>query len=276
LAGVPYTFTAHAKDIYHEEVDCDHLAAKIADAHSVVTVSDFNLRHLEENYQPPRSGFARIYNGLDLPNYEFSSPHHRPRRILAVGRLVEKKGFDVLLEACGQLAADGVDFQCDLVGGGDLEDALRGQCERLGLGDRVHFRGPLPQDEVFALMRDSSLLACPCVTASTGDQDGLPTVLLEAMAHGLPCVGTDVTGVPEAILDGRTGSVVPQRDAQRLAIACRQLLDDAELRVAYADAARKRVEETFSVHASAAALRRLLAAAIEANALSAELEEAVA
>ncbi|HET6550510.1 MAG TPA: glycosyltransferase, partial [Solirubrobacter sp.] len=212
LAGIPYSFTAHAKDLFHEDVVAAELDRKLADAHHVVTISAYNARFLRERHGAERVRLVR--NGLMLDAFPFAPPVERPPVIAAVGRLVEKKGFDVLLDACALLARSGRRFRCELAGDGPLAGELRARAE-----GPVRFHGALPQREVRDLVAGAAVLAAPCVVASDGNRDGLPTVLLEAMALGTPCVATRVTGIPEAIRDGSTGLLVPERDAGALAAA---------------------------------------------------------
>ena len=261
LAGLPFTFTAHAKDIYHEEVRPEDLRRKLADAAAAVTVSDYNARHLRATHGPAADRVVRVYNGMDLGRLPFADPADRPPLILAVGRLVEKKGFADLVDACGRLAARGRAFRCRIVGSGEQEPQLRRRIGELGLDGRVELLGPRPQDEVFAAVRSAAVLAAPCVVSDDGNRDGLPTVLLEAMALGTPCVATDVTGIPEAVRHGQTGLVVPQHDPVALADALDRLLINAALRVDLASAARRLIEAEFDARRTAAGLRTVFAAA---------------
>jgi colanic acid/amylovoran biosynthesis glycosyltransferase len=257
FAEVPYTFTAHAKDIFHESVQPDDLRRKLEDASAVVTVSDYNEAHLRAEFGAAAGRVQRIYNGLDTSRFPFTIPRRRRTVIVGVGRLVEKKGFDDLVSACAILASRGVDFECRIIGTGDMESALRAQIESLGLGSRVRLLGPQPQSEVIAEVGSAALFAAPCVLGSDGNRDGLPTVLLEAMALGTPCVSTDVTGIPEALHDGETGLMVTQHDPEALAGAMERLLGDPELRVRLAIRARQLIEAEFSVHRNAARVRAL-------------------
>jgi colanic acid/amylovoran biosynthesis glycosyltransferase len=261
LTGVPFTFTAHAKDIFHESVDPFDLERKLDAAQAVVTVSDFNVRHLSAAFPHLAHKVVRIYNGLDLAEFAFVAPAERAPEILAVGRLVEKKGFRYLVGACRELVERGVAFTCAIVGAGDEEASLRALVTEAGLDGVVALTGPLPQREVKARMRRAAALAVPCVVGADANQDGLPTVLLEAMALGTPCVSTDVTGIPEVLHDGVTGSMVRQRDPVGLADALQRLLARPDERVALAERARGRVEEAFDVHRSAAELRTVFARA---------------
>ncbi len=257
LAGITWSMTGHAKDLFHEDVDAEQLTHKLRTASSVVTVSEFNVRYLQETYGRAASSVTRVYNGLDLDSYRFCPAENRKPVVLAVGRFVRKKGFDVLVSACRLLADQGVSFQCQLIGGGQLESALRAQIEELGLQSVVELRGPRPQREVIESLCQASVFAAPCVISDDGDRDGLPTVLLEAMALGTPCVSTDVTGIPEIVLHGRTGLIVPQNDAAALAGAIREILAERSRSAELAGNARKLIEAEFDVHRNAARIREL-------------------
>ncbi|HSK10253.1 MAG TPA: glycosyltransferase [Vicinamibacterales bacterium] len=257
FAGIGYSFTAHAKDIYHESVRPDDLERKLRDAAAAVTVSDYNLEHLRLAFGPAAARLRRIYNGLDLERLAYRPPRDRPPRIVAVGRLVEKKGFDVLVDACARLAAGGRAFTCDIIGMGERERALRDQVARHGLEGRVVLAGPQPQGAVMEAIAGASVLAMPCVVGADGNRDGLPTAILEAMALGTPCVATDVTGIPEAITNGRSGLIVRQRDAGALAAAIDRLLTDAPLRVHLAEGARRRIEADFDIRRNTAIMRKV-------------------
>ena len=181
---------------------------------------------------------------------------------LAVGRLVEKKGFADLVDACALLKTAGRSVACQIVGAGPLEAELAQRIADKGLQDCVELTGPLPQEEVRREFRSAGVFAAPCVIGEDGNRDGLPTTLLEAMAIGAPCISTDVTGIPEVIRDGETGLVVGQHDAKQLAAAISRLLDDASLQVRLAQGARKLIEQDFDIHANTARLRALFSEAI--------------
>ncbi|MFQ5612162.1 MAG: glycosyltransferase [Anaerolineae bacterium] len=257
FAGLPYSFTAHAKDIFHESVQPDDLRRKLDEALAAVTVSEYNLAYLRETYGLAARRARRVYNGLDLDQFPYKSPFDRPPRILAVGRLVEKKGFEYLIDACALLAEEGRRFEAEIIGAGALEGDLSAQIKRLGLEDRVKLLGPRPQGEVRRHVQEAAVFAAPCVVGRDGNRDGLPTVLLEAMALGTPCISTDVTGIPEVLRDGQTGLRVPQRDPAALARALARLLDDSDLRVDLAAEARHLIETEFDVHRNAAYLREI-------------------
>lgn len=261
MTGIGYSFTAHAKDIFHEEVQTEDLRQKFADAAFAVTVSDYNLAYLRERLGSAAARTRRIYNGLDLERFPFRAATDRRPQIITVGRLVEKKGFGDLLEACRLLAGRGVAFSCRIIGSGELESSLRERIAGLDLGEHVELCGPRPQQEVIGALQEAAAFAAPCVVGADGNRDGMPTVLLEAMALGTPCVATDVTGIPELLQDGDTGLLVAQRDPPALADALQRLLEDAVLRKRLAAQARARIEAEFDVHRNAARLRELFAGA---------------
>ncbi|MGF1541037.1 MAG: glycosyltransferase family 4 protein [Pleurocapsa sp.] len=257
FADVPYTFTAHAKDIFHDSVILEDMTRKIGDSAGVVTVSDYNRRYLQQVYGDVANSVRRIYNGLDLSQFTYASPEHRLPLILTVGRLVEKKGLPILIDACALLREWGCEFQCQIVGVGELAEKLTAQIARLDLSETVSLVGARPQNQVFELMQQAAVFAAPYIIGKDGNRDGLPTVLLEAMALGTPCVGTDVTGIPELIRHQETGLIVAQNNAETLAQALQKMLQNPALRVKFATKARKLMESEFNIHTNAAALRKL-------------------
>ena len=257
-AGVGYSFTAHAKDIYHELVEPARMRRKLADASAVVTVSDYNRRHLQRTYGHAADHVVRIYNGINLDQFSFDPPRDRPPVVVAVGRIVEKKGFTHLVDAVAEMVRADREVRLDIVGAGDQLPALRAQVAALGLGDEVRFLPALPQAQVREVVHAAAVLAAPCVVGADVNRDGLPTVLLEAMALGTPCVATPVTGVPEAVRHGETGVIVPEADGQALAGALSTLLDDGALRRRLAANARALVEWEFDIRRNSARLREIL------------------
>jgi colanic acid/amylovoran biosynthesis glycosyltransferase len=271
LAEVPYSFTAHAKDLFHEAVDPRDLRCKLADASAVVTVSDYNVSYLGTRFGADAAAVRRVYNGLDLARFPCAAPAERPQRIVAVGRLIEKKGFAVLVDACALLRDQGRSFECLIVGAGEGRTALETQIVRRGLARQLSLLGPRPQGEVATLVQSAAVFAAPCVVGADGNRDGLPTVLLEAMALGTPCVATDVTGIPELITDGVSGLLVAQRDPAALAAALTRLLDDQALRLRLAAAARRRIEADFDSAQTSAELRAIFAGATRARSVGEEV-----
>ena len=190
FAGIHYSFTAHAKDIYHQYEEPVQLDLKIRDAAFTVTVSDYNVDYLRTHFGAPTDRTHRIYNGLDLSAFPYHPPIKRPSHVVAVGRLVEKKGFPFLIEAIGLLRDRGIDCRCTLVGDGPLRPQLQKQIEDLGLTDRVQLAGVRPLTEVSAFLKGAAVLVAPSIISEGGDRDGLPTILVEGMALGTPCIST--------------------------------------------------------------------------------------
>jgi colanic acid/amylovoran biosynthesis glycosyltransferase len=251
--GIPFSLTAHAVDIYADRVDQATLGRLIRDASAVITVSDYNTRHLAQRFG---RASTRIYNGLPLECFPYVESDRSTDGILAVGRLVEKKGFGTLIEACRRLDAAGRSFSCQIAGEGPLRAALESAISEAGLGDRITLLGAVAPDRVRALLQEAAVLVAPCEVASDGDRDGLPTVLIEAMASGTPCIATPVTGIPELVRDGAAGLVVPPASPDDLAHAIRSLLDTPEYARQLAQQARLDVERDFDAARTSAQLRR--------------------
>lgn len=257
LAGVSYSFTAHAKDIYRHAVESDSLERKLRAARFAVTVSDYNRRYLARFGGTDR--LVRIYNGVDVQRFAPNGAAcEQPPLVLAVGRLVEKKGFVDLVRACALLRRDGWAFRCRIVGKGELDAELRAVIAEHGLEGHVELAGPMPRERLLGLYPRASVVVAPCIVGSDGNRDGLPTVLVEAMALGVPVVATDVTGIPELVEDGRTGLLVPQHDPAALAAAIRRIVTARGEAEALARAGRVRVERHFDLRTNVARLRALL------------------
>ena len=255
MGGPSYSVTAHAKDIYHEDVRVDHLRDKLRDATFVATVSRANRDYLQDVLAAP--GLVHVVpNAIDLRRLDGSTANGSDSdTILAVARLVEKKGLRDLVDACGILARNGVHFRLEIVGDGPLRADLGLAATRQGVP--AVFHGALPHESVAALYRRAAAFCLPSVIASSGDRDGLPTSVLEAMALGVPVATTAVNGLGEAVLHERTGLVVPEHDPAALAEALSRLLVDRALAHSLASQARRHVEEHFALEQSVALLRTL-------------------
>jgi glycosyltransferase involved in cell wall biosynthesis len=258
ITGIPYSFTAHAVDIFVETVD-DDLRTKFAQAHHAVTISEYNLRFLRRRFPDVTSRLHLVRNGLELDRFPYRDP--RPIgatvRVAAVGRLVEKKGFQHLMPAAAELVAHGVPLDLRIAGTGLLAAQLQSAVEQLGLADHVRLLGPQTQDQVHELLDSCDVFVAPCVVAADGNADGMPTVLLEAMATGAPCISTAVTGIPEVVHNGRTGVLTPPGDPHLLAQAIRRMSAPSTNRVSLARNARALIERDYDVRHQAEMLRAL-------------------
>lgn len=259
LTGIPYSFTAHAMDIYKRELRLEALARKVEHARFVVTVSDYNKAHLEREAGAAPAKVLRVYNGIDLQRFAPNGgpPSRGPFTLLCVARLVEKKGHRVLLDACALLRDRGVPFRCLLVGKGKLRSEVQEQMWALDLAERVELLGPLTQSEVRQRYHEAHAVVLPCLIAADGNRDGLPVSIVEALASGVPVVTTPVTGIPEVVRDGHNGLLVPPGDAAALADALERLIRDPVLYERLRAGARPSVEGAFDLADSARALTRL-------------------
>jgi glycosyltransferase involved in cell wall biosynthesis len=250
LTGISYSFTAHAYDIYLSSKAA--LTYKMRLANFVVTCTAYNQRYLAA-LADQRVGerIHRIYHGLNFRAFPSSTavPSISPTfpRILAVGRLVEKKGMPYLLYACRLLIDQGYDFTCCIVGDGPLRPALEQEIRELALADRVELRGAEPHERVIELYQQATIMTLPCIVGKNGDRDGIPNVLVESLYMGVPIVSTTVSGIPELITSEVNGLLVPPNDSVALAAALGRLLDDPTLRDRLATAGRQTVLEQFDM-----------------------------
>lgn len=243
IAGLPFSISAHAKDIYLS--DANDLRRKMSAARFTVTCTDFNCQTLRAI--APGVNVQRMYHGVDHAVFH-------PRRrltpspvplILSVGRLREKKGLDTLIESCHLLRGRGVPFRCEIVGYGEELARLQALIASHGLGEQVQLTGKLTREHVINCYARAAVYVQPSRVAADGDRDGIPNVLLEAMAMGVPVVATNVSGIPELVRDGCNGLLIEPDDPVALADAVARLIDDRSLGTELGLAARHTVTDTF-------------------------------
>jgi glycosyltransferase involved in cell wall biosynthesis len=249
ITGIPFSFTAHAKDIYVYQNDEYQLADKLNAAKFVVTVTEYNKKFLlTKTGADNKDKIKVIYNGIDL---EKLSPGNDSRReenlILGIGLLVPKNGFDLLLKACKILKERSVSFRCQIVGDGSDAEMLHRLADELDLADRIEFLGPKRQDEIISLMHQGTIMCLPCRIAEDGNRDALPTVILEALASGLPVISTTISGIPEIIDNNKEGILVEPDNPQILAEKLMELLNSKSLRLTFADNGRKKAMAKFDI-----------------------------
>jgi glycosyltransferase involved in cell wall biosynthesis len=262
MAELPFSFTAHAKDIYLKELNPgDLLQKKMRRAEFLVTCTGANEAHLKA-IAPAGTKIFKVYHGLDTQ--VFALPENRMAVnetpvVLAVGRLVEKKGFDYLIRACAMLKAKGYRFRCQIVGGGDesYQNKLIALINELEVSKFIDFTGAVTQEELREIYRQATLFALPCLVVGNGDRDGIPNVLVEAMAMEVPVISTDISGIPELIEHHVNGLLVPEKNAEAMANAIALLLDKPELRSALSAAGRARVCRDFDSQTTTLALKDL-------------------
>ena len=248
LTGVPFTFTDHGAGVYHDRVALD---IKFRHAAGISAISQYNVAYYQELVQqPPPARIVRCGLDTDLFRFRQRTQCGDPVQILAVSRLVPKKGFAYLLEALQLLSQAGIHWQARLVGEGPLLAELRQQATALGLAE-LEFTGPRQQAEVRSLMEKADVFVLPCVVAPDGDMDGIPVTLMEAMACGCPVVSTRVSGIPELVIDGETGLLLEPADAPALAKAIARLNGDPDLVVRLSRGGRDWVDREFDGATSA-------------------------
>lgn len=255
LLGIRYSLTAHAMDIYVNPV---LLPEKIAGASFVATCTAYNQAHLHSLLSNGARGKIKcIYHGLDTRPYRPSANGGQTKDVpvlLAVGQLKEKKGFTYLLQACQNLKEAGYPFKCQIVGDGPLRIDLEDQIRKLSLEGVVELCGAIPHERVIEKYSQAAIFVLPAVTSSDGDRDGIPNVILEALAMQLPVVSTDHSGIPEVIVDGENGLLVESKDVNALTAALRRLIEQPELRQHLGKNGRETVLEKFDLPANIGAL----------------------
>lgn len=271
MRGLPWSCSAHAKDIW--TLPAWEKRDKLKDIDWLVTCTAVGRDHLSA-LAVDADKVSLLYHGLDLARFA-PPPGPRPRRdgsdpddpavILSVGRAVEKKGYPDLLRALAKLPAD-LHWRFVHIGGGELADALAAQAKRLGLGERVAWRGPQPQGAVLTAYRQADLFALASRIAENGDRDGLPNVLLEAQSQELACLTTRISAIPELIRDGETGVLVPPQSPAALSVALAALIRNPDLRRRLGAAGAEVVRRDFAMDRGLDILADRLAPAVPAAA----------
>ncbi len=248
LTGLPWSCSAHAKDIW--TLPDWEKREKLADCDWLVTCTAFNADHLAALAPPGR--VELVYHGLDLQRFPPPVPEkpksadEGPLKLLSVGRAVAKKGYDDLLRALAVLPGD-LDWHFTHIGGGPLLGSLKKQAHDLGIAGRIDWRGPRAQAEVLKAYRAADIFILASRITGDGDRDGLPNVLIEAQSQSLPCIATDVSGIPELIRDGENGLLVPAGDPPALAAAILRLGRNGEERRAMGRAGLAIVRKNFDL-----------------------------
>ena len=275
LTGIPFSFTAHAKDLYVDELNPgDLLRRKLAAAAFATTCTAANHAHLMR-MAGPDSRVWLVYHGLDV---DYFSPRWKPTcgdapTILSVGRFVEKKGFQFLVEACARLRQGGLRFRCLLVGDrGDQSERIDQLIHELDLTETVFIHDGVTQDELRDLYAQASVFALPCQVVASGDRDGIPNTLAEAMAMAIPVVSTAISGIPELVDHGIQGLLVPPGDSAALASALQRVLSAPALAAALGTAGRAKVCAMFNSRRTIRELHELFADTLRADPQAAEAQ----
>ncbi|UJX40718.1 glycosyltransferase family 4 protein [Desulfovibrio sp. JY] len=255
LTGLPYSLTLHAVDIF---VDPAGLAARLSGAAFVATISRYNKALLVERLGLPAQKVHIVHCGVDLPAFPVCpvSPGPVPR-LVSIGRMVPKKGFEILLRALALLRTKGFAFEAECVGDGPLATQLERYAAGLGLSGAVRFTGALEPDEARARLRRADCFVLACRQGPDGDMDGIPVALMEAMALGRPVVSTRLSGIPE-LVEAECGLLAEPDDPFSLVDRLQRIFTDTELAARLARGGRRRVEQAFTLEGQA---RRILALA---------------
>ena len=268
ISGIPFSITAHGQD-FMSDLGEDDLLREICQAAEFVAVeTDYSRGLLRERCPDAAEKIHRVYNGLDLANLPAAPQRERPpgpTTILSVGRLVSFKGFEFLLEACAELDRRNFDFRCQIVGDGPLREKLETMIADLKLRRRVELCGSLSQEDVFSKLRSCDIFALASVVDTAGASDVFPTVIMEAMACAKPVVSTTLAGIPESVVDGVTGLLVPPADWEALADALDKLVRDRGLRARFGEAGRARMTSEFDVVKTVEPLHQLFTSCLSTS-----------
>ena len=257
---ITFSFTAHANDIFAPrkfEIDLDKL---ITAARVVITETDYAEKFLQERFPERADRIHRVYNGLNLAEFGRATFSSDPPSIVAIGRLIAKKGFADLIRGCALLVERGRPFRCEIFGEGPLEKELRAQIEDLGLQERIQLPGPKPQHELRDRFAAANVFVLPSVPEAEGGMDNLPTVIMEAMATGLPVISTGVGGIPEMVVENETGFLVSPGDVVALADAIEKVTNNRSLGQRLGEMGYKRAQKLFSIEKNVRELCALLGA----------------
>lgn len=260
ITGIPFSFTAHARDLY--QVPEKVLTDRIRQASAVITCCRANLDYLNQIAPSQQSKFSLIYHGVNLkdfqpiPDRDTNSVSEYPL-ILSVGRLVEKKGFQDLLQALFIVTQSGERFRCTIYGDGPLCQQLERWIEEHGMAGEVRLMGDCTQQELISIYQNATLFVLTPVQTEDGDRDGIPNVLLEAMAVGLPVITTAVAGIPELVEINQNGLLYKPHDVEGISSGIVELLRNAEKRRQFGSAASKKVREQFDIAQAARQLKNL-------------------
>ncbi len=257
--AIPYSFTAHANDIFAPRDFAVSLSKLMTGAAAIVTVSDYAARQLRDRFPDAASKVHRVYNGVDLSRFHPTDFGTGVPGIISIGRLIEKKGFTDLISACALLTSRRRDFACEIIGEGPLEAELWAQITSAGLEGQVRLTGPQTQAQVALRLANATIFVLPCTREADGGMDNLPTVIMEAMAAGLPVISTPLAGVPEMVEPEVNGELVPERDPTAICAAMERLISDPARARRLGDRGRQVAREKFSIEASALQLQGIFA-----------------
>jgi glycosyltransferase involved in cell wall biosynthesis len=258
LVDIPYSFTAHGSDLHR---DRHMLFEKVQAAAFVVAISEYNRELIINECQGAYSDkVAVIHCGVNADKFTFridETTHQKKLgefKILCVGTLHEVKGQTYLIQACQKLLSAGINFSCHFIGDGPDKKVLSELVAKLDLNEKIVFHGRQTQDQIANFLQDVDVLVAPSVPTSDGRREGIPVVLIEAMSSGVPVIASNISGIPELVLNEQSGLLTPPRDSDALFIALERYYLDPGLRKRFAEAGRNTVINDFDLHQNAAKL----------------------
>ncbi|MFW6195856.1 MAG: glycosyltransferase [Thermoplasmatota archaeon] len=253
---IPYTITTHARDIFSEE-RYGHLEELLKGSGKIVTISDYNKRYLINEFKVPPEKVKKIHMGIDTEKFSPSPPQGDITHILTVARLVEKKGICDGIESVARIADDHPNLEYNIVGKGPLEEDLKDLVHKLDLEDRVNILGRVSEKKLLEEYEKADIFLLPCIVASDGDRDGIPVVLMEAMAMEKIVISTSVSGIPELIEDNKNGIIVDPNQPEKIAQKITQIVE-GELDIeSICRNARDKVRKDFNIQDQVAGMEEM-------------------
>ncbi|MGI9086668.1 MAG: glycosyltransferase [Chthoniobacterales bacterium] len=251
ISAIPFSMTAHGQDFMTDLGNEELLCEICGKAEFVAAETNFSRDLLAAQCPASAGKTLRVYNGMELKKFsaaiDSTARAAGPVRLLSVGRLVEFKGFDVLLDACAELQRNGIDFRCEIIGDGELRDELRARANEKNVTEKIHFSGERSQDYVLGALAACDIFVLAAIVDRRGASDVFPTVIAEAMTSAKPVVSTTVAGIPELVANNETGLLVSPRDHSALAGALTRLISEENLRARFGRAGRQRIERNFTI-----------------------------
>ena len=244
LTDIPFSFTTHAIDIY---VYPYLMEEKVKKAKNIVTISNYNKKHLEKRFGINQSKIKIIHCGIDLDEFKIKKIKHSGFTILSVTRLVEKKGLKYLIRSCYSLKKKNIVFDCIIVGDSLVKNKLIEEIKKYGLENNIELCGNISQSRLENIFRKSDIFVLPCIITKNGDRDGIPVALMEAMSMEIPVISTDVSGIPELIDDGINGLLVNEKNVDELTDAILAVYNSAILRKRLGKSGREKIKKYFNL-----------------------------
>lgn len=260
MLKIPFSITVHAFDIFDKNRIDNLFRHKLQCASFIVAISDYNKRLLIEKYNIEEAKIHVIHCGIEkriLSEIDERKFENEVPLIVSVGRLTPKKGFKYLIESLRLLSERGIEFRAEIVGDGEDKDTLQRLTNLSGLSDKIFFRGEMANKDTLSLIRKADMFVLPSIITKSGDMDGIPVVLMEAMALGIPVVSTNISGIPELIENGINGLLVPEKDIPALADAIESLIIDKKRRFEIGRTGKGKIRHSFIIEDNAYRLAEL-------------------